>query len=72
MKARWNQARAVLVVSYWMVFGYKVVAIEATEPMAYVHMTPESIMYTEHKARSTELTGVNSPYPMEVSVITDQ
>ena len=33
---------------------------------------PDMSMYTTHSTRSQVLTGVNSPYPIDVSVMVDQ
>ena len=42
-------------------FGFSVVAIAATEPMAYVQSIPEIIMYMQQSTRSAEFSGVISP-----------
>ena len=53
-------------------FGESVVAIEATEPIAYVQTTPDAIIQNVQMTRSAVLRGSISPYPMPVSVMTDQ
>ena len=50
-----------MVFSYMIRCGLSVVAIAATEPMAYVHIMPEMSMYSEHSTRSAVLFAVNSP-----------